>query len=699
MAFKFGKDGPVNLWVPYGVPREQVTRVRSKLKQNAMFFQGTKDVPSPIISHLSRGGKLIAHNAAFERKNLNGHAGSVVNFPKLKIEQTVCTMAKMRVHGLPGRLEDAAEALGVTPKDKAGHADMLYLCKPRKDGTFCSIEEQPERFGNLFIYNVGDVIAESEADEIVPDLTPRLQRVYEMDQRINDRGWQVDVEALENVMFLIKQYKQELDARCRSLTITAEHTKGIGPTRAAELANWVRTHGFPELENLQAPTVLRAMKLDLPDNIKAVLKVYSTYNMKAVSKFEAMRRSLCRDGRLHGMFIFYGANTGRWSSGIVQLQNLFRPVKEIGDPDVAIDVFKARDLEWVRTIYAGVDPMKVFASTVRGTLVAANGKDLLFPDYAGIESRWNAWMFNEEWKLNAFREYDNGVGANLYCVVYGRCFNVDPSSKEGAAGKQTGKVIDLSMGYEGGVGALKKMATAQGVDLKEMTEKVYPTLPEDVLDEALYSWEWAVQTGRTYDIPQKIWVTCDSLKRLWRRSHPNITQGWDDLRHSAILAVNNPGKIYGLRNKRVLFKVHTHQGHSWLYMRLPSGRYVAYYKPFVKLAQTKEDKAAKRPGKETLYYYGINTVTRQWGLTSTYGGKLCENETQAGCAELLMDAKLGLQDAGYPLIGSVHDEPVMEVDKGFGSLEYAGQIMCQLKDWARGLPVAIEGHRKHRYRK
>ena len=188
---------------------------------------------------------------------------------------------------------------------------------------------------------------------------------------------------------------------------------GVRPTQRAKIADWIRANGFEQLADMQAETVKALIAGNkCPDNVKEVLQLYSTYGMKAVSKLDAIEDAVCANGRLHGMFLYYGAGTGRWSSLIVQLQNLFRPV--IDDPETAIDAFEKLDLEWVRALWPDTDPMKVIASTLRGMLIPAVGHDLLFLDFAGVESRVNAWLWDEEWKLEAFREYDAGTGPDLY---------------------------------------------------------------------------------------------------------------------------------------------------------------------------------------------------------------------------------------------------------------------------------------------
>jgi len=602
---------------------------------------------------------------------------------------------------MPEALEDTAKALGTYPKDETGANDMRYLCKPRQNGTFAEIEEEPDRYISLYTYCMDDVYAERGVDDAIPDLQrDEQQKYYPMDQRINDRGWEVDPHSIECAQDLVEQYKHELKAKCIEAT-------GVAPSQTGKLAEWCRDEGFLTLQNLQAETVNDAMEdRNCPEHVRRVLRLYSTYNMKAVSKFPAMLRSKCDDNVLRGMFRFHAAGPGRWSSKIVQLHNLYRP--KIKDQDTAIAAFWLRNLDFLKALYDGekttdgrhfLNPMVVLGSCVRGMLVARKGKKLIFPDHSGIEARLNAWAWDEDWKLLAYRAYDTiltddkgGVlfdkkgepmraGPDLYVLAYARAFGISVEDVTKAM-RQIGKVMELALGYEGGVGAFVTMTKTYGIDLEELTAAAFPTIPRDVMLEAIDAWAWAVSQKRTHDLPQKVWVTIDALKRLWRRAHPRIVQGWKDLKNAAVMAVQNPGQIFAVADGKCMFMV---KG-KWLYMRLPSGRRIAYYKPRI-------------ADDGTIRFLGVDTFTRKWGWTTSYGGKWDENFIQGMAACLLREDLYWLEEAGYDPVGHVHDEPVVECDEDFGSVEEAGSIICRPRVWAPGLPLAFEGHVGKRYRK
>lgn len=682
-------DGPVTVWIPYAPVSAWIVisnMLKERLQGNDKIIVGLS-APDDLLNHIEAGGEVWAHNAQFERVVLNGTAGRKLDFPHIKIEQTRCTAAKMRVHGLPAALEDAASALGTAAKDLTGKGVMLQLCRPRSgEVKRYSPEEFPEKYVQLFSYCADDVRAERGIDNAVPDLTPNEQRIYELDQRANDRGILVDTKMIADVQFLIDQYKAEMEALCREWT-------GVKPTQREKIAEWVRTNGYPQLPDMTADTVRKCVKdPDCPEPVKNVLKLYSTYGMKAVSKYPRMLEAMCADKRLRGMFLHYGAGTGRWSSFIVQLQNLYRPV--IKDTDTAIDAMRARDLDWIRMLYT-VDPMKVFASCVRGALVAAPGHDILAIDYSGIESRLTAWVFDEKWKLAAFRAQDAKTGPDTYKLAYSRLFLV-PVEDVKDWQRQIGKVLELSMGFEGGVMAFTTMAATYNMDLNALADVVYPILPQDVKESAEWIWRLVESKGRTGGLSEKVYVSCEGLKKLWRAAHPAHAAGWKNMRDAAIAAVRNPGTAYALPSKLIAFKMVK----DFLYMRLPSGRKLAYYKPEV--VQPKPVKQAN--GKEkipdpVLYYWGVDTETRRWMRVATYGGRLTQNFAEGIARDLLVNGMSGLENAGARVVGSIHDEVVCEPAKDWLSFDEAKAIFVNAPKWAAGLPLNCAGFRGPRYRK
>lgn len=796
-------------------------------------------VPLDVIEHVRNKGEFRAHNAQFERIVLNGVAGQKIGFPHIAIRQCICTAAKMAASGLPRGLDDAAAQLGGIRKDEGGRITMLQLSKPRKGKELrYTPENAPEKFAILYEYCHTDVEAERSIDHLVPDLSKEEQEIYWLDQVINDRGVLVDVDTVTTIRRMVDAYKERLQQEMLSLT-------GLKPSQREKVADWVRSKGV-ELLDLQAATVAAAVKKDIPADVRRALILYSTYNAKATAKFDSIADAVCADNKLHGMFTYHGAGTGRWTSTIVQLHNLARPVIE--DPEAALDVIQQGDLDWLRMNYPKIDPLKVIASCVRPVLVAPEGKTLVFPDYSGIEARYCMWLFGEEWKLEVFRKQDAKTGPDSYVSTYARLFGVEPEdvnkhqrqigkvclaadtlvycrqglkridevttedevwdgiewvshrgsvcngsknvlnlcgvwltpdhqilcgqtwyeaqylvvspeltslalatastlikgTNRGMCGsspekKTTGigaksnlsskKMLvydllsvgsrnrfaiwsprgplmvhncDLAMQYEGGVGAFVTMAGTYRLNLNELKDAAFHKLDEDSRESA--EWMWG-RYGRSSGLDHDIYVTCDGLKHMWRKAHAKVKQGWKDVREAAELAVQNPGKVYAVAEGRIRFKMGEYRGHNWLCLRLPSGRVLRYFNPrWIEGTTVRTDTGFEgefieehTPGE--LRYWGVDTDTRQYCETSSYGGKWVENATQGGCADILRRALFDMNLAGYHPIGHVHDEPIGEVGDGFEDHGRLTELLCRPLDWAPGLPLNIEMNINRRYKK
>ena len=630
-------DGPVNVWMPWKkIPLSLFDAIAPFMDEGGALVMG-KCIPAMLEVALEEED-IAAHNAQFERVVLNSTAGKKHGVPEIRIVDTICTMAKCAVHGLPQALEHAANALGTYPKSKAGANEMRYFAKPRKNGTRATPYDEPKRYVSMVKYCIDDVKAERDLDNNIPDLSDRETLVYQLDQRINQRGVYVDIANVENANVLVNQYKAKLVKICETET-------GFRPSQTGKLADWIRENGYPQLPNLQAPTVVEALRSDnCPPQIKRILKLYSTHNMKAVTKFKAMARAVAADGRLHGMFQYYGAGPGRWSSRIVQLQNMLRPV--IKNVDEAIDAMWLQDMDEVRATNPNVDLMKILASCTRGMLIAAPGRDLMSYDFAQIESRISAWLAGAEWKLKAFREDKikiyNITGAMMFGVHHSQIVDDGENQMYSAA-----KVGELACGFQGWAGAIEEMARKQ--DMKLTIDPV--------------------------DIASR-----------WREANVEQVALWQQLDDAATWAVSHKGKAYCIPNKKIAFKVVG----RWLYMLLPSRRKIAYLDPEI---------GKNKNGDECATYMGTNTYTRKWERVNGYGGRWLNNACEGIGRDLLVSGLLNMEEVGYKTNMTVHDEGVFEVDEDFGSDEEAMRLMTIPLRWADGLPVKCDGWRAKRYRK
>ena len=472
-------------------------------------------------------------------------------------------------------------------------------------------------------------------------LSDAEREVFLLDARINERGVAVDLELVEAAEALVAETQAQLDAEMRRLT------GGVveAATQSARLLTWLRARGV-EADSVDKPAVAELLGTDLPDDVRRVLEVRAEAARSSTAKLKAFRARTCRDGRLRDNLLYHGAGTGRWSGRGVQLQNLPRP-SIVADTEAAITAIRQREEPWWIDAFYG-PPMGVVSDCLRGMLIASPGMELIAADFAAIEARVLAWFAGQRDLIRLF-----ATGGDAYrhmaAEIYGR--SADAIAK-GSVERQLGKQAVLGCGY--GIGAPKFRTTCAKAGIQ--------------IDEALA--ERVVQTYRT---------TNGRIVALWR-----------ELEHAALRAVEQPGLTVPAAAGRVRFRI---KG-DFLWLVLPSGRPLAYAKPRIEDVETPWGEL--RP---QVTYLGVNSITRAWERQSAYGGKWTENVVQAVARDLLAAAMLRLEQAGYRIVLSVHDEIVAEVPAGVGSVEEFEAIMCQLPDWAKGCPVAAEGWRGLRYRK
>jgi DNA polymerase len=299
--------------------------------------------------------------------------------------------------------------------------------------------------------------------------------------------------------------------------------------------------------------------------------------------------------------------------------------------------------------------MSAIADCLRGFLIPAKGKIFIGGDYSNIEGRVLAWLAGEEWKCGAFRQFDLGVGIDIYILAYAKSFQTSVE-KVTDANRQIGKVQELSLGFGGGKGAFQNMAKNYGVKVSDSV--------------------------------------ADEIKTAWREAHPATVKFWYELENAATNAVLYPNKIFeaGAEGRRIKYKV----AGSFLWCLLPSGRALCY--PYPKIEPVM--KPWGEMGDSITYMY-VDSISNTWMRGSTYGGSLAENVTQATARDILTDAMLRIEDAGFPISFHVHDEivteiPVNNADKALPTFE---KIMAEVPNWATGLPIAVKCFAKDRYGK
>lgn len=639
------------------------------LVAGADFQPGWSDETDRIMAHVAAGGLVVAHNAAFELAIWNNVMAPRYGWPALKPEQCRCTMAMAYAMALPGSLEMAAAAVGIPQqKDMVGRRLMLQMAKPREikpDGTIVWWDE-PEKRQKLYDYCRQDVRVERELEKRLMPLSDDEQRLWVLDQQINNRGVYVDQPAVKAAIAVVQAEQDRLNGRMRELT-----GNFVGfCSEVARIKKWLGTRGF-DTEGLAKADVADLLERDdLPADVREVLELRQRAGRTSTAKLTPMISAASTDGRLRGMFQYHGARTGRWAGRRVQLQNLPRPKLKPAEIEDVLDVLVKRPTaEAARYIdlFHG-SPMDVIPSCLRGLLTAAPGKELIVADFSNIEGRVLAWMAGEDWKIQAFRDYDAGTGADIYKLMAAMILGKPVGEITDEERQTFGKVPELACGYEGGVGAFQTMAKTYLVKI-----------PDEQANE---------------------------IKGLWRGKHPKTVSYWRETERAAISATLNPGTTYsvGPAGRQVKYRV---KG-SFLWCLLPSGRTLCYpYPRIVSLTMPWGDEKDsltymaeidQSAGRAEKIVPDPNAFGR-WQRISTYGGKLVENNDQAISRDLLASAMVNCAEAGYPTVLHAHDENAGEVDEGFGDLQEFYNLCSRTPAWAAGLPVVAAGWRGRRYRK
>lgn len=622
--------------------------------------------------------QIRAHNAVFDR-TLIRHCWGL----DIPVERWYCTMIQAMAHGLPGALGKIGEVMGLEAdavKDKRGAALIQIFCKPAPKGQKVRRKTgrtHPVEWAEFLEYSRQDVPAMRNISRVVPtwnfrDGHPELA-MWRLDQRINDRGFAVDVDLAEAAIEAVAVEQKRLKAEM------AEATDGevTNASRRDQLLAYILSEYEVELPDMKADTLRRRMNdPELPEGVKLLISIRLESTKTSTAKYKALVKAVSADGRLRNTLQFAGAQrTMRWAGRIFQPQNMPRPNMSQVDIDEGVSDLLARaaPLFWD-------DVMRLTANTVRGCIVAAPGKKLCIADLANIEGRMLAWLAGEAWKLDAFSAYDAGTGPDLYKLAYARSFNVDPETATGQK-RQIGKVQELGLGYGGGVAAFLTFAAVYEMDLQELAESVFATAGAEALKSAEGMWTWAQKKKRTLGLAHDVYVACEILKAAWREAHPMTAALWSNVELAVRKAIGSPGQVFRVRSLAVRVDG------AWLRIRLPSGRYLCYLQPQI--------------GKNgEISYMGVSQYTRQWTRLKTYGGKLVENVTQAAARDVLAESMPLAEAAGYPIVLSVHDELLTETpDTDEFSHTALAEIMSTVPAWAPGLPLSAAGFETNRYRK
>jgi len=635
------------------------------------------------------------------------------------------TMIQAYSHSLPGNLEMMADALGIEQdkrKLKTGRALIRLFCMPQANGSRNTRLTHPEKWEEFKDYAKQDITAMREAHKRMPmwNYKGKQLDLWFLDQRINNRGMFMDIELAEAAVRASEKAKKGLAKRTQAMTGDAV----ASATQRDEMLRYILEAYGVDLPDMQADTIERRIEdPDLPDELRELLRVRLESVTTSVAKYSTLLRGVNSDGRLRGTMQFRGARrTGRVAHRLFQSGNMPRPDMKADEIMWGIELLK---LDAAHLVFPNV--MRVCSNAIRSTIIAPPGKKLVAADLSNIEGRKAAWLAGEEWKLRAFEAFDAGEGHDLYIVAYSKSFNVPPESVPlDGTERQIGKVEELMFQYGGGVGAWITGAATYGIDLDKMTTQVWGTLPEwaKIEAESFLQWLYEPAEGRYQEVlqktgdqvqqgeipteeanalldaaavkrearklkarlglPERTFIACDAIKRLWRRAHPEISGYWKQIENTVSQAILVPGEQFACRRLKI------RRDGEWLRIGLPSGRALCYPHPRID--------AKGFPG---ISYMGLSQYTRKWQRIGTYGGKLFENATQAAACDQLLETGEAIEAAGFEIILSEHDAYLTEApaDRDDLSATRLGELMCADLGWNRGLPLAAKGFEALRNRK
>ncbi len=597
--------------------------------QVADLASGEK-IPDDVLAALYDDSvEKWAFNAMFERVCLSNYLGEW-----LSPESWRCTMIWAATLGLPLSLEGVGAVLGLEKqKLTEGKSLIKYFCVPCSPtkvngGRTRNLPEHDREKWQLFKdYNIRDVETEVSIQKKLSrfPVSDDVWEEYHIDQEINDLGIGIDMALVKQAIAMDTSTREELTRKIQDITNLEN------PNSVVQMRGWLSENGL-EMDTLGKKAVAESMKT-APKHLAEVLSLRQQLAKSSVKKYSAMETAVCRDSKARGMFQFYGANrTGRFAGRIIQLQNL--PQNHMPDLAVARELVRDGNYEALDILYEDIPD--TLSQLIRTAFVPQNGRKFIVADFSAIEARVLAWLAGEKWRIAVFKE-----GKDIYCSSAQQMFGV-PVEKHGINGhlRQKGKIAELALGYGGSVGAL----TAMG----------------------------ALDMGLAEDELQP-------LVNAWRNANPMIVAFWWDVDRAVKKAVKEhiPSEVGCIR-----FSYES----GFLFIRLPSGRRLAYVKPRM---------GVNKFGGESVTYEGVGS-TKRWERLESYGPKFVENITQAVARDILMYAMRTLRHCS--IVAHVHDELIIEADQRM-SLDAVCEQMGRTPPWAKGLLLRADGYECDFYKK
>lgn len=703
-------------------PSTEILMLAYDLKDGRGLRQWLPWLPAPVdlFAHISSGGLLSAWNVAFESWIWRRVAHERMGWPALPARQVRCDMGKARAYSLPPALDTAAQIMGTTRKDPQGDKLMKLFSMPQNPTkinggkTRYTVYDKPEDFKGYASYNCTDVIAESEIAVRVPDLTPIEQEYWHYDFVINQRGCGVDVETIDAMCEIIEQAIAHYHAECVQLT------NGITSSQVKELIGWCAARGVRVPDLTEATVEAALTREDLPPDVRRVLEIRGLASSASVKKAYAFQRMRTREGRIHDMYAFHGARTGRPTGGGVQPTNMpkagpptwkcacgksyyfkhaacpwcgsstrVKRVKHDGKffevpctpsdkpnewnwrvAEHAIEVIRCRSFPLLRYYFG--DALYAISGSMRGMFIAGDGKAYVSSDYTAIEAVGLAMLAGEQWRIDLFRAkgkiYEKSASL-VTGVPYAELIDYEIRTGQKHPFRQIGKIAELALGYQGWVNAWRQFEDGD-------------PRPEEEVKQIILKWRAA----------------SPAIVEFWGGQSRNLGYGKYQTEFYGVEGAFIKAVLHGRAECRgLVFERFHRDNRTCLQVRLLSGRYLTYHN--VELGPSERANATY-----AISYEGYNTNPTNgpvgWITIRTWGGKLVENIVQATTNDLLRFATKNLEESGFPVVMHTYDEIVSEVEESTADLEKFEGLMALRPEWAADWPVYVDGgYVAKRYRK
>ena len=597
-----------------------------------------------------------AFNANFERVCLSKYFNTYLS-PKM----FRCTQVHALYLGLPHGLENVAKSLRLKEQKLEEGKSLIRFFNKRENLDLLTSNNENIKKGEVLKkyeefkkYCINDVRVERSIRKVLEKvkLPESEQKLWQLDQEINDRGVLVDSKLLNNAIYYDNYFKNILIEKLKTITNINN------PKSNNQMKDYLNSLGL-NVNSLSKESVESLLNSDEVkknphyEKIKEVLHLRKMLNKTSTKKYESMKRCMCDDERIRGLFQFYGANrTGRWAGRLVQVQNLpqnkinnLEKVREKIRNDIIKD-FPSRKKEFNKNLnlnlYNNENLSSLLSQLIRTTFIPKKNHRFIIADFSAIEARIIAYLSNEKWRIDVFNTH-----GKIYEASASKMFKVDIDeiTKESEL-RQKGKIAELALGYQGGVKALVSMG-AYNMNLCE----------SELIE----------------------------IVRAFRSSNVNIVKLWNNAQKAFIEAVKNKSVVHIDKNISFIYEGNI------LFIKLPSGRRLSYIRPKIDYDNIFN--------KYIITYEGIDPTTKKSKRLTTYGGKLVENIVQAIARDVLAQAMMNLKNHGFNIVMHVHDEIVLEVENGVSSVEEVCEIMCKENKYLKGLKLKADGFESKYYKK